>query len=746
MERDFNKELLDLVYKNLKVSLLGLFVSTIVLYLVYERYVPSPTLLLVWFIAMLLVTGARFLDLLLYQRQRGIQEPKRWERRFFILLILSTLLWSFAALFALWVDDLAPLALLAAIYVGVTVGGALSLAPYLKAALTFLSLPLLIYTGVLITKGETYAYELALLLLFFYIFMVAMAKRLHRQFLQLLVTKQKYLIEKNMAHQTQERLKAVFEHSPVGIFFYDEDYRLIDANRSFFEMTQLDPQTKQLPATLADHLGCKESQERYIELNERHLKLLSSPIIQGKRLLGAVGIVSDITKERKLLQQTEYQARYDHLTKIPNRSSLFEYLHQALQRIATQQESFAVLFVDLDDFKNINDSLGHHVGDQILVEISNRLKRAIRRSDFIARLGGDEFVVVLDHLDPNRSTTAKIVHKIAQKLHEEICKPIHIAPLTLRLTSSIGVVLVEEASTDPYEIVKFADIAMYQAKRMGKNNTQFFQKEMDQWIKRRLEIESALRNAVKNGELTLHYQPIVSLQEDRTIALEALLRWNNHRFKDVGVEEMIQIAEECGAILEIGAWGINRALEDFRRLRESFDLERIAINISIRQFNEPDFIATITKLAKLHDIPFEAIELEITESIFINNKEQAREIMRELRKLGFQLAIDDFGTGYSSLSYLKYLPFTTLKIDRTFIRGLPDDRDDAALVHTIVSIAKGFNLELVAEGVEEPSQLAFLRRLGCHLYQGYIKSKPLQYEQIHHLLAQERQCRSTATS
>ncbi|MRJ02898.1 MAG: EAL domain-containing protein [Epsilonproteobacteria bacterium] len=735
----FHKELLDLAFRNLKISLFGLLANATIVFFIYEKFVPNKGLLLLWFIAMLTITAARFYYFREYQRHPERRSLEEWSQIFLWLLIISTILWSVASLFTIYIDDLAPLALLAAIYAGVAAGGVLSLAAYLRAAIIFLTLPLGTYILVLLFKGTTHTYHLAFLLTFYYLLLFVVARRLHQQFLELFLANQKYLLEKNIAQHTQKCLKAVFDNSPVGIFFYDKNYKLLDANRSFFEITELSPDLERVPRELINPHSFQRSEERLLEFNDRYLKLLSSPIIRDGELVGAVGIISDITKEQKLLEQTEYQAHYDHLTNIPNRYTLFEHLKDHLKKLEEKRERFAVLFVDLDDFKNINDSLGHHVGDQILVEISNRLKKAIRKSDFIARLGGDEFVIVLPNLDPDLQESATIIHRVTQKLHREISKPIRIDNLTLRLTSSIGVVFVEDHSITPYDIVKFADIAMYHAKRSGKNNTQFFQKEMDLWIKKRLEIESALKNAVKNRELALHYQPIVDCRSDRTVGLEALLRWNNPKFRDVGVEEFIHIAEESGAILEIGKWTIKRALRDFKRLRSRYPLKKIAINISITQFNAPDFVETLTRLVGQEKVPFTAIELEITESIFINNKENAKRIMNELRDLGFSLAIDDFGTGYSSLSYLKYLPFTTLKIDRSFIQDIPDDPDDVAIVDTIISIAKKFGLETVAEGIERDDQREFVKKLGCTYYQGYLKSKPLQYKQIEALLMKERE-------
>jgi len=720
-DNDYTKDLLDFTYQNLKISLLGLLLSGLVVTFTLFRYVSEPLLLFGWYLLLSLLTAIRYYLMYLYTNFPRRYDLARWMRLFWIFLTLSTLLWTAGLYFAVEIDDPVPLAILAAIYAGVAAGGAMNLAAFYKAALLFLTLPLAIFIGILLSKGSDFALQIALLLLFYLLFLLVVTKRMEKQLVSVFVTNKKYRLEKQIAQESKNRLKAVFEHSPVGIFFYNERYDLIDANKRFYQILQL-PSIHKVPPALQPFLDAKK--ENVATINGRHLKILTAPIYQNERYLGSVGILHDITNETRLLQQTRYQARYDCLTNIPNRSSLFEKIDDNLKK----RKSFAVLFIDLDNFKQINDSLGHQIGDKILIEISNRLKKAIRKSDFIARLGGDEFVVILHDLESDKTKSAQIIDKITQKLHETISRPIKINDLTLRLTSSIGVAFIQDHDIDPFDIIKFADIAMYQAKKEGKNSTRFYQKEMDRWIKRRLEIESALKDAIKGKEFTLAYQPIARVEDDGVVAVEALLRWKNSRFGKISISEVISIAEECGAIVEIGEWILQQALKDFKKLERH--LERVAINISIKQFNDTRFVQKLKNIAQQSGVKFHQIELEITESLFIHHKEHAKAIMQELRSLGFSLSIDDFGTGYSSLSYLKLLPFTTLKIDRSFIREIPEDTESAKLVESIVSIAKNFNLRTVVEGIETDTQLHFVRQSGADLYQGYLLSKPLEYDKL----------------
>jgi diguanylate cyclase (GGDEF)-like protein len=738
VKKQFQKELVDYLYKNFKISIVGMFICSIIVFSILYSHISQKGLLLLWFFSMTAVLAVRYYFLLLYQNDPKRYDTEGWKRLFFSLLLFSTIIWSLAPLFIFEIDDPVPIALLMAVYAGVAAGGVLSLSPYLKAAILFLSLPLLVFLLVLLSKESLHLLQFAFLVAFYYFFMLVIAKKLHQQYLQVLVSNKKYLVEKNIAIESQERLKALFNDSPIGIFFYDDNLNIIDANTNFYRLLGIDTKPDKVPPQLLERLKEKERSEFVIENGNNTLKVLTSPITHNGKTLGWVGTLSDISEERRLLEKTEHQAKFDHLTQIPNRSTLFERINEEVKNIDGKKKKFAVLFIDLDNFKNINDSLGHHVGDKILIEISQRLKKTLRSSDFIARLGGDEFVVVLPNLDPDPKRSMKIIELITQKIHRAISAPIHIEGSSFHLTSSIGVVFVEEGNIDAYEIVKFADIAMYQAKQSGKNKTKYYQQEMDSWIKRRVNIENFQKNAIKENRLFLAYQPIVDIHTQKTYGIEALLRFDDSLLQDVSVQEFIAIAEESGNIMTIGQWIIDQALNDFSKLIKVYDLQKIALNISIKQFQEPHFVQTLVKAARRWKVPFDMIELEITESLFINDIERAKAVMQELRSLGFSISIDDFGTGYSSLSYLKYLPITTLKIDRSFIRDITTNKEDRDLVETIITIAKRFKLTTIAEGIETPQQLQLMQQLECDLYQGYIKSKPLQYDRLLSLLQEER--------
>jgi diguanylate cyclase (GGDEF)-like protein len=399
------------------------------------------------------------------------------------------------------------------------------------------------------------------------------------------------------------------------------------------------------------------------------------------------------------------------------------------------------MFLDLDHFKSVNDSLGHYVGDLLLIETATRLTRICREVDTVARLGGDEFVILLNELGEDPHSAATKAESVAEKIHEAFATSFDIGQLEPIITSSsIGIALVTSDTQNADDLLKFADTAMYQAKKEGRNTTRFYQEQMDQWIKKRLFLENALRHAIKNGELELYYQPVIEISMNRIIGAEALLRWNHPELGLVMPDEMIDIAEESGLIVPIGEWVLREACRQFVRWRADnishASIDRIAVNVSAVQFRQNDFVDKVIRIVAESGIVPSMLELELTESTVIEKIDTVIDKMNRLRQAGINISMDDFGTGYSSLAYIKRLPFTTLKIDRSFVRDIMSDADDAALVETILSMASIFKFNVIAEGVETLDQFKFLENHGCQYYQGYLCSKPVQAHRFEEMLIQ----------
>jgi len=427
--------------------------------------------------------------------------------------------------------------------------------------------------------------------------------------------------------------------------------------------------------------------------------------------------VASAERDRKLY----LQAHLDVLTGLPNRHYLLALLDQALAHARREKHRVALLFLDLDRFKQTNDTLGHAAGDELLRRAADRIKKAVRESDTVARLGGDEFTIVLNGLASARDAGA-----IARELLKALADPFDVEGQKIHAGASIGIALFPDHGTSSTDLLKKADTAMYRAKDQGRGGFVFFEESMNVDANRRATLDRELRRALDRGELALHYQPQVDLRTGQVCSVEALVRWQHPERGLLAPADFIQFAEESGLIDPIGTWVIEEACAQHARWRsEGVAVPRVAVNVSNRQLRRKDFLHSVDSALVNSATPPDALEVEVTESLFLEGGETAVEALRRLEQAGVRVAIDDFGTGYSSLGYLKTLPASILKLDRSFIVGADADRDAGAIVAAIVSMAQTLRKEIVAEGVECPEQAEFLRRLGCHRIQGYLVSTPL---------------------
>jgi len=421
--------------------------------------------------------------------------------------------------------------------------------------------------------------------------------------------------------------------------------------------------------------------------------------------------------------QLHRQANFDTLTGLPNRLMAFDRINMEISRARRSGQRFAVLFIDLDDFKSVNDSLGHAVGDRLLVAIGTRLQAAMRDADTVARLGGDEFLVLAAE-----GGSEVRVEKIAERLLETVAEPQELNGRKVVAQCSIGIALYPDNGENAETLVANADNAMYQAKTTQQGTATFFTEEMNVRLRKRVQMEQDLHLAIELGQLTLNFQPIVDAADRRHRGAEVLLRWNHPERGVISPAEFIPLAEADGQIADIGDWVLEQACRSWSAWRASgIDSGFLAINISRVQFRRR-FSARLAELMSRYGVPPEALELEITESVLLDDHSQMAEELSSLRAVGVKLSLDDFGTGYSSLSYLKRFRFDSLKIDRTFVAGVPGDPDDVLLVKAILAMAEGFGLKVVAEGVENHDQLNFVAAQGCALAQGYLLGRPMTDE------------------
>ncbi|MCI0508294.1 MAG: EAL domain-containing protein [Gammaproteobacteria bacterium] len=441
-----------------------------------------------------------------------------------------------------------------------------------------------------------------------------------------------------------------------------------------------------------------------------------------------VATFQDITERKQTQALIEHHAFFDVLTNLPNRRMMLDRLNQELSAARRRQVYGALLFLDLDHFKTLNDSMGHAVGDSLLQQMARRLTNHVRTEDTVSRLGGDEFVVLLTNLDKNEKSATATANSIAKKIHGAVSRPYQLEGHTLNFSCSIGVTLFSFASESADDVLKHADTAMYRAKSKGRNAICFYQSSMQKEADQRLRLEKELHVAISNNELLLYYQPQFNNQGE-LVGAEALLRWNHPKRGIVEPRDFIALAEETNLIQPMGAWVMKTAVKQYVDWLSSglfSGSEYISVNVSARQIQQDDFVAVVAGILAMHEIPPHCLKLELTESMLLYDLHDIIAKMNQLKELGVSFSMDDFGTGFSSLSYLKRLPFDQIKIDKTFVRDVSHDPNDAAIVETIIAMAEHLKLDVIAEGVETREEYEFLQRKGCANYQGFYFGVPLQ--------------------
>ena len=566
--------------------------------------------------------------------------------------------------------------------------------------------------------------------------------------------------------ESEERFRSAFNYAPIGIALVSADGRWLKVNRALSEILGY-AEEEFLAADYQSMLFQEDLGNTLIKLHE--LLTGKTPTCQleqryvhktGKMVWTAWSVstatdanqkrpnlifqIQDITDKKSAEEKLQHEATHDVLTKLPNRAFFMTRLAQALDKShANPAHKVSTLFIDLDRFKVVNDSLGHLIGDQLLIGISERLRECLRPNDIVARLGGDEFTILVEG-----SYEINEVVRIAERLQEKFATPFDLSGHEIYSSASIGILHASEKHLTPQDIMRDADTAMYQAKRAGKARHEVFSEEMHEAVKETLQLETDLRRAVERDELTVFYQPIHSLENGDVLGFEALARWQHRELGILSPDKFIPLAEELGLIDQLGKQILKKACSQMRFLKDDSFADyplTLSVNLSSKQFAQPNLVQNIKQILEETDFSPSRLKIEITETLFFEYKEAAVEMLGQLRELGIEINLDDFGTGYSNLSYLMQLPISTLKIDRSFVSPVEEDGKNIEIVEIIVTLARNLGMKVIAEGVETEAQVRHLRTLKCEGAQGYYFSKPMCFEEAEEFLREKTGIKSSAT-
>ncbi|QJR12181.1 hypothetical protein DSM104443_03266 [Usitatibacter rugosus] len=767
----FNEEV-RLLYRFSLVEYLATLLVTFILGVILWDDLARPTLF-AWFVGISLLTVGRYaLYKVFLNVNPQARELRQWERAFLIGTFLTAALWALIGTVLLPETTRMASRLSVVMVVTLLLTGAVAYhAPhrYAYKVTAFVGLvPLAIALGF---SGDRAQMALSGLVLLLALVLPYIHTKVHGALVESLTTARVLVnrdseleSERNKLQQAMdalagemvERLKAQqqelltaqkvrmhFERTPLGVIEWDRQFRVIAWNpaaEAIFGYSAADALHRSAEGFVVAQAERESVEAMWREVAETkdgskttlvnvtrggrtiHCEWYNTPLVDpGGKIIGYASLVQDVTERLNTERTIHYMAHHDALTGLPNRRLMQDRLNQAIISARRKQRHVAVLFLDLDRFKIVNDTLGHESGDFILRDVAQRLQTCVREVDTVSREGGDEFVVILPDLE--RPENARVV---ADKILKELMRPVEVSGHEIHITTSIGISHYPNDATDVSHLLKHADNAMYQAKDAGRNTIRFFTGDLNFLLSKRLEIEGKLRRALENEEFFLRYQPQVDIATGEISGMEALVRWNDPQKGEVYPKDFIFVAEELGLIVQLGEWVFRTACRQLKAWADDgLPPVAISINISPRQFMSRRLVSTLLTIVRETGANPKLVELEITETMIMRNLEQSVETLTQLRSVGMRVAVDDFGVGYSSLGQLKRLPATSMKIDRSFIANVPDDASSGSITEAIIAMAKRLKLRVIAEGVETRAQLEFLRANHCDAFQGFLFSKPV---------------------
>lgn len=707
-----------------------------------QRNVISTSIIYSWLALITVLSLGRGVLIVSYLRA-NVVDSQSWLNQYRLLIFLVAASWGAAGFLLFPVESPQHQLFLIFMLAGLTTGGIVAFSADLICAMSFAVLTLMPTVIRLIALSDALSVAMAVATLLYLSFLLISTWLINRNMRENISLHVEAAAREEVVRSSEERYRLLLNHSPVGIFHYDNDFIITFSNKRFADLLQ-NPIEKvvgirlktlkdisvmpALEKALMGEVGFYEG--NYIATYsdaKLWISLICAPSLDSnEKVVGGIAIVQDISERKRAEDIIENLAFYDSLTQLPNRQLLHDRLKHALATSARSDKNGALLFLDLDNFKILNDSHGHDAGDALLRLVAKRLMHCLHEEDTVARLGGDEFVVLVEGLSQQESIAAKQVEIIGEKILTSLKQPYLLQEKEYQSSASIGVVVFKNHDQPQEELLKRADIAMYQAKKAGRNTLRFFDPRMQDAVNSRVDMERDLRKALESNQFQLYYQIQVD-RDEHILGAETLIRWVHPQRGFISPAEFIPLAEETGLILTIGQWVLESAcmqLKIWQQHPKTRDLS-LSVNVSAKQFHQLDFVDQLKAVIERFAINPLLLKLELTESFLLDNIEDTILTMNALNKVGIQFSLDDFGTGYSCLQYLKRLPLDQLKIDQSFVRDIATDSSDRAIVGTIIAMAKTLELDVIAEGVETQEQLNLLLDKGCEHFQGYLFSKPI---------------------
>ncbi|MFZ5502161.1 MAG: putative bifunctional diguanylate cyclase/phosphodiesterase [Pseudomonadota bacterium] len=750
LEDEINFETLRQLWAGLGVSLvITLLLAGVVVYALWGAI--DHDILTGWFALVFLVVIARAVLFRDFERQVNGNNAATWLNIFRLGVVLSGSVWGVAGVLLYSSSEVSSQAFIAFLLVGVSAGGMMAYYTDIYCSLPFLLAnitPLMLRNAL---EENSFARGMSATILFFIIFLVFVMQRAARQSRQNIRIRLGAVQQAEKLRKSEARFRQMFERPSSPMLLIDAlSGRIVDANLAasrFYGYSLASLKKMSLAQLSGDEIALDSGATSGLSIGKHRLsggkirtvEIYASLIKVDQRQL-RFAIVHDVTQRLEAEEKAHSLAFYDPLTQLANRRLLHESLHKMLATTSRHHFHGGLMFLDLDNFKAINDTEGHEVGDQLLKEVARRLNLCVRESDLLGRLGGDEFVVMCEGLSADVSEAAVQAETLAEKIRAVLAQPYYLKSaiptqsgnqVVHHCSSSIGVTLFDGSEGNVDDLLKRADMAMYQAKHAGRNAVRFYDPQMQAALAQRTQMEKELRLAIKERQFELYYQVKVDRQHC-PIAAEVLLRWQHPQRGVVLPDQFVGLMEETGLIIPAGLWVIETACSQIKTWQadDRFKHLGLSVNVSARQFRQANFVGQVQEILQLFAIPDGLLDIELTESLLLDDIDDTIAKMNQLKSLGVVFSLDDFGTGYSSLQYLKRLPFDQIKIDHSFVRDIASDSNDAAIIKTIIAMAGALDLRVIAEGVEDEAQHAFLAAQDCHYLQGYLFGRPASLAQF----------------